>query len=92
MAFFFPALAAAAAPIVRTVLVSLGIGLVSYAGFSLAIDAVIEHVQTAYGQLPAAAAQLANLLGVGDAIGILLGAMSARAAYASFTRFGKLST
>lgn len=92
MAFFLPALAAAAAPIARMVLVSLGIGLISYAGFSLVIDSVISHVQTSYGQLPAAAAQLADLLGVGEAIGILLGAMTARAAYASITKFGKLST
>jgi hypothetical protein len=92
MAFFLPALAAAAAPIVRTVLVSLGIGAITYTGLTLVLDQVVQHVQTSYGQLPASAAQIADLLGVGEALGILLGAMAARVAYASMKKIGKLST
>lgn len=89
---FFVALAAAAGPIVKQVLVSLGIGFISYAGLMLVVEGVIEHVQTSYGQLPAAAAALASLLGVDTALGIMLGAMVARATYAAVTRLGKLST
>lgn len=91
MAFFLPALAAAAAPITRLVLVSLGIGLISFAGLTLLTNALIQHVQTAYGQIPGSMAQIADLLGVGTAIGIILGGIVARASYAAITRLGKLS-
>lgn len=91
MAFFLPALALAAAPITKLVLISLGIGFISFAGLMVLTDALIAHVQSAYGQLPASAAQIADLLGVGTAIGIILGGIVARASYAAITRLGKLS-
>lgn len=91
MAFFLPALAAAAGPITKLVLISLGIGFISFAGLMVLTDALIGHVQTAYGQIPGSMAQLADLLGVGTAIGIVLGGIVARASYAAITRLGKLS-
>lgn len=92
MAIFFPALAAAAAPIAKSVLASLGIGFISFAALTALTDALTSHVQANYGALPSSMAQLANLLGVGTAIGIILGGIVARATFAAITRLGKLST
>lgn len=91
MAIFLPALAAAAGPITKMVLASLGIGLISFAALTALMSSIIGHVQTSYGAIPGSVAQLANLLGVGTAIGIVLGGMVARASYAAITRFGVLS-
>lgn len=92
MALFLPALALAAAPIVKQVLAALGIGLISYAALTALVDALIVHVQTSYSAIPTAVAQLLDLAGFGSALGIILGAIAARATYAAITRFGKLST
>ena len=91
MAIFLPALAAAAAPIVRQVLASLGIGLISFAAINALVQAVSNSVIANYGAMPSSMLQIANLLGAGTAIGIILGGIIARASYAAITRFGKLS-
>jgi hypothetical protein len=91
MGFFLPALAVAAGPIAKLVLVSLGIGFISFAGLMILTDSLISHVQTSYSALPASVAQLADLLGIGTAIGVVLGGIVARASYAAITRLGKLS-
>lgn len=92
MAFFLPALAAAAGPIAKYVLASLGIGFITFAALNTLVAAVTTHVQTSYGAMPASVAQLADLLGVGTAIGIILGAIAARASYAALAKLGKLTT
>lgn len=92
MAFFLPALAAAAGPIVKHVLASLGIGLISYAALTVLVDAIIGHVQSNYSSIPSAVAQLLDLGGFGTALGIVLGGIVARASFAAISRFGKLST
>lgn len=91
MAFFLPALAAAAGPIAKYVLASLGIGFISYVALTAVTGALIDHVEFTYRSLPASMLQIANLLGVGTAIGIVLGGIVARASYAAITRLGKLS-
>lgn len=92
MAFFLPALALAAGPIAKYVLQSLGIGFITFAALTTLVNALTAHVQTAYGAMPASVAQIADLLGVGTAIGIILGAIAARAAYAALARLGKITT
>lgn len=92
MAFFLPALAAAAGPIVKHVLAALGIGLISFAALTALVDAVISHVQSNYSNIPASVAQLLDLAGFGTALGIILGGIAARAAFGAISRFGKLST
>ena len=92
MAFFLPALAAAAGPIAKHVLAALGIGLISYAALTALVDAVISHVQSNYSNIPSAVAQLLDLAGFGTALGIILGGIAARAAFGAIARFGKLST
>jgi hypothetical protein len=92
MGAFLPLLALAAGPIVRAVLKSIGIGIITYAGLSTLISALSTHVQTAYGAMPASVAQIADLLGVGTAIGIILGAIAARATYAAISKIGSITT
>lgn len=92
MAFFLPALAAAAGPIAKHVLAALGIGLISFAALTALVDAVISHVQSNYSNIPASVAQLLDLAGFGTALGIILGGIAARAAFGAISRFGKLST
>lgn len=92
MAFFLPALAAAAGPIAKYVLASLGIGFITFAALTTLVNAVTTHVQSNYGAMPASVAQIADLLGVGTAIGIILGGIAARASYAAIARLGKLTS
>jgi Protein of unknown function (DUF2523) len=92
MAFFFPALASAAGPIAKQVLASLGVGVITYAGLSLLVDNITASVQANYGMLPSSAAAIADLLGVGAAFGIILGAIVARVSYAAIGKIGKLSS
>lgn len=92
MAFFLPALAAAAGPIAKYVLTSLGIGFITFAALNTLASAVTTHVQTNYGAMPASVAAIADLLGVGTAIGIILGGITARASYAAIARLGKLTS
>lgn len=61
------------------VLLSLGIGFVSYAGITAALNAVRGHIDTAW----AAGGDILNIMylaGMGEAVGILLAAMTVRGA------------
>lgn len=89
---FLAGLAAAAGPIVKQVLASLGIGFISYAALAAVAAGVVSHVQTNYGQIPASVIELVNLMGAGQAMGIVLGGIVARAAFGAITRLGKLSS
>lgn len=87
----FAFLLAAAWPIVKKVLVSLGIGFVAYQGLALIAEQVKQEVIAAWGQLGAATLQVLSLGGVPQALGILLGALTAGAALMAFARLSKVT-
>lgn len=80
----------AAAPLVRKALLALGLGTITYAGLQAAFDAAQAEVISHYGQMPANALELANLAGVAQTIGIILGAISARVGMIALSKIGKV--
>ena len=62
-------------PILARVLVSLGFSLVSFVGFDLALNQVIQAAEGAWGGLPSNLLARAGLSGIGQALGIIFGAI-----------------
>jgi len=79
---FAALLVALTGPIARQVLVSLGIGLVTYAGVDLAVSSMLGQAKAAWnagpGSSAAAAAQLIAMAGGNTALGIIAGGITAR--------------
>jgi hypothetical protein len=73
-------LVAIAGPVVKKALVSIGIGIVSYAAMSAAINAALSAAKTAWAGLGGDALGIIQMAGIGTAISILAGALIARAA------------
>lgn len=72
------------------VLLSLGIGWISYAGVSAALDAVRGHIVDAWG-VGGATIEMAYLAGMGEAVGILLAGFAVRSAFYGIAKLGKLA-
>lgn len=72
------------------VLLSLGIGWISYAGISVALDAVRGHVTSAWS-VASPAMDIIWLAGMGEAAGILLAAYSVRSAFYGIAKLGKVA-
>lgn len=85
-------LMALAAPLAKRVLIALGIGVISYAGYSSIVDQVRSAVIAQWGSLSASAAALLSIGGVGESLGIILAAVSARAALMAAERFGRITS
>lgn len=83
-------LGAAAAPLTRTVLASLGMGIISFAAVTAALGAALTYAQSAYTGLPAYIFALAGLSGMGEAFGMIAGAMIFRVAFTSLPKLGVL--
>lgn len=79
-------------PLVRRALLALGLGVVTYAGLSVLADQVVSAVRDNYGSLSGVSIQILNLLGVGEALGIVLSAIVARATFAAVARIGVVSS
>lgn len=79
-----------AAPAVRNVLLSLGIGMVSYAALSSAVSTLLSQAKNYFNGLPSHLAGLVGLMGGGEILSILAGAMVARTALAAVKKFGVL--
>lgn len=88
--FLGPALAFIAVPLVKKVLVAIGIGVISYTGIQFAFNQARDLVVSNYGMMASETAQLVNLAGVGQAIGIILGALAARVALIALSHFGRV--
>ncbi len=84
-------LLAAAWPIVKKVLVFLGIGWVTYQGLDLVVGQITGEIQGLWSGLPAAVVQIASLGGIPQAVGILLGALAARATLLAVGKLGKVT-
>lgn len=73
---------------VRQGAASLGIGLISYVGFSSIKSQVAAAMSAALGGLPADVFAVLGLAGFGTVIGIWLGAMTTVASMMAFKRLG----
>lgn len=73
------------------VLTSLGIGFISYTALTALASTVASNVTSAYTSAGSNVLSILNLMSVGEALGIILGAMSARAAMSAIKRLGVVS-
>lgn len=64
--------------IVGRVLVALGIGVVTYTGVQMGIDSLLANMDSAIGGMPAEILGLLGYMRVGEALNIIISAMSAR--------------
>lgn len=76
--------------IVKRALIAIGIGTVTYSGLDIAFGAARDLVISNYGQISGASAQLIALAGVGQALGIVLGALAARVGLLALSTLGKV--
>lgn len=78
-------------PLARRVMIALGLGVISYAGLTLIGDQIKDAVIANYGAIAPVPLQLLNMLGAGEALGIVLGGIIARAAFSAVSRIGVMS-
>jgi len=91
MANIFAWILAAVWPLAKKVLVSLGIGVLTYGGLSLIAQQVQNEVVALWGQVSGDMLAMASLLGIPQAFGVLLGAIMARVALIAVGRLGRIS-
>lgn len=92
MPSLFAWLMAAAWPIVKKVLLMLGIGFITYESVNTLTDSVINSAQSAWGGMTGSALQIVSLAGMPEAMGIVAGAFAARAALVAVGHMGKVSS
>lgn len=79
-------LESAVGPLAKRVLVSLGIGIISYASVGTIMEQAIDAAKGHYQGLPTAVLGLAGLAGFGEAFGIIAAAMIFRVTWNSQTK------
>ena len=84
-------LVALAAPAVRRMAASLGVGVVSYAALSTALDAALSAAQNTWSGLPSQIAGLVGLSGIPEALSIVAGALVARVSIVAIKRLGVIA-
>jgi hypothetical protein len=84
-------LLALAWPLAKKVLTMLGIGWLTYEGITTLTNNAIQAAQSNWGQMTGATLQLASLGGIPDMMGIICGAIVARAALIAVGRLGKVA-
>lgn len=92
MANLFVFLLAAIWPLAKKVLLMLGIGWVTYEGVGLLVGQVTTEVVALWGGIPTAMLQIASLGGLPQSVGIILGAIAARASLVALSHLGKVTT
>ena len=88
VAAIWGALIQIAGTLVGKVLVSLGIGYVTYSGIDTSLAWAKGQFLAGMSGLPAAAVQLAGLMNVGECVSMLLSAVAARMVLAGLTAGG----
>lgn len=83
-------LASVAAPIAQRVLIGLGVGTITYIGLDAAFTSVKNSVVSNWGAIPQGALAVLSVSGVSQAVGIILGALSARLVMIQIKRLGVL--
>lgn len=76
-------------PVVRRVLIALGIGLVTYTGLDYALNGLRDAVINSLGGIPADVSGIAATLGIYESVSIALGAIATRLALTQLTKWGK---
>ena len=76
-----------ATPIVRRILIALGIGLVTYAGYDTLIATAKNHIITQMTGLPANTLQIISLYGLPESLAIILGAFTTAASISALKKF-----
>ena len=72
----------------RKALGGLGIGVISYTAVTAAFNTAVAYTQSHYNNIAADALQLIGLAGIGEAIGIIVGAITARLTITSMSKLG----
>lgn len=72
--------------LVARVLAAIGFGLVTITGLQLVTGQLLDYVTSSYDGIPGAVLGLMNLAGVGMAMNIILGAITARVALYVLTK------
>lgn len=80
------------APLVKRILIALGVGLISYGGLALLATHVRDQVLGNLSGLTGEAYQVVAMSGAFEAVGIMLGGLAARAALMAVERFGRVAT
>jgi len=83
-------LSASIGALVKKAAVALGLGVLTFAGLQAAFDSAQSHVISAYGALAGVSLALADMAGVGQAIGIILGALAGRVGIAALGKIGRV--
>lgn len=84
-------LAALLPSFVARVLASMGLGVVTVTGFTVAWNSLKNLIVSNFQGFPADIAGLAGLAGVGEGLGIVLGAITARVTFAALMSASKIA-
>lgn len=79
-------------PLVKKVLVALGIGVVTYAALTPLFNALQSAIIANFGAMGHTTLQLLALGGITESVGIILAAFSARLAMLAAGHFGRVSS
>lgn len=85
-----PLLMALVGPLARQVLVSLGIGLITFVGVDSAVTGALTAAKGYMGQIPADSAAIAARAGIFTAMSIIAGGISARLSMLVLKRMGRV--
>lgn len=90
-ATFAALLTALASPIARQVMISLGLGVITFAGVDVAVNSILGQAKTAWaGSFTGDVAQLLAMAGANTALSIIAGAIIARVSMMVLKRIGVL--
>lgn len=84
-------LLAAAWPVVKKVLIAMGIGFVTYEGLGLIANQVISEIQSLWGMQASDVVQILSIAGIPQSLGIFCGSLTARVSFVVASRLGKLA-
>lgn len=92
MVDFFTWLSSAVGPLAKRVLSALGIGWLTFEGLGQMVEQAKSMVISLWGSGASSVWVVAEMAGIGTALGIILGAIVARVAYQTLAKLGKLMT
>lgn len=76
----FAFLLRAVGPLAIKILAALGVSVMTFTGVDLAVTAMLDHVTSAWSGLPADAAAMLGLAGIGQLLGMVTASITARVA------------
>lgn len=77
-------------PLARQIMISLGIGLVTFVGLDAAVSSLIQQVASNANSLPAQAASIFGMAGGFQALSIIAGGITARIALISLKSYRRI--